>query len=80
MTDEEVDIFIARNCTKVTEIIDGHKEVWGLILGHESWENIEAIYSIPHEKIDEFLDEAREQWMKKWWKIDCALRHLERNR
>jgi len=78
MTDEEVEIYIALNCTKVTEIIEWHKEVWWLILGHESWENIEAIYSIPYEKIDDFLDQARAQWMKKGWKIDCALRHLER--
>ena len=58
--------------------MEWHKEVWWLILGHESWENIEAIYSVPYEKIDEFLDQAREQWMKKGWKIDNALRHLER--
>ena len=78
MTDEEVDIFIALNCTKITKIIEWHKEVNGLILWHESGENIEAIYSVPYEKIDDFLDQARNEGMKKGWKIDNALRHLER--
>jgi len=78
MTNEEVDIYIALSCSKVTKIVEGHKEVNGLILWHESGENIEAIYSVPYEKIDDFLDQARNEGMKKGWKIDNALRHLER--
>jgi len=78
MTDEEVDVFIAFNCTKITEILEWYKEVNGQILKHEEWENIKAIYSVPYEEIDDFMDIAKADGIKKWWKIDCALRNLER--
>ncbi len=78
MTDEEVDVCIALNCKKVTDLIEWHKQVWGLILGHEDWENITSIYSVPYSEIDNFLDQAKAEGMKKWSKIDCALRHYEK--
>ncbi|MCH2189200.1 NUDIX hydrolase [Candidatus Gracilibacteria bacterium] len=77
MTDEEIDIFIALNCIQVSEIIEGRKQVGDLILGHGESENIISIYSVPYEEIDNFLQQAREEGMKKGGKIDCALRHYE---
>lgn len=78
MTNEEVDIFIALNCFKIKDILNWYKNVGWLNIAHESGENINAIYSIPYKEIYDFLDMAREEWMKKWGKIDCALSHFER--
>ena len=78
MTDEEVDIFIALNCTKINKIIEWFKEVDWFILKHENWENINSIYSVPYKEVYDFMDMAKSEWMKKWGKIDCALNHFER--
>jgi hypothetical protein len=78
MTDEEVDIFIAFNCKKIEDIIEWFNEVNWFILKHENWENINSIYSVPYKEVYDFMDIARNEWMKKWWKIDCALNHFER--
>ena len=78
MTDEEVEICIALNCSKVSKLIEWYKQVWDLILGHEDWENITSIYSVPYPQIDSFLKQAKLEGMKKGSKIDCALRHYEK--
>lgn len=67
MTNEEVDLYIALNCDKVTDILE-----------HDDGETISAIYAIPFNDIDEFLEEIVKRWVKKWGKIEWALRHLER--
>ncbi len=79
MTNEEVNIFIARNCKKVTELIDGYKKVWGLFIKHEEAELIDAIYSIPYEDIDNFLETAQSQWIRRGSKLDVGLRAYERD-
>lgn len=78
MTNEKVDIFIAFNCNKITEIIDWYKEVNWHIVKHEAWENISAIYSVPHKDIYNFLDTVESNWIAVGWKIDRALSKLER--
>ena len=79
MTNEEIDVFIAFNVTKVDEIINkDFKNVNWFFVNHESSENIKAIYSVPYKEIYDFMDMAKKDWMKKWWKIDCALNHFER--
>ena len=79
MTDEEIDVFIALNVTQVDKILDeDFKNIDWFFLKHIWWENIKSIYSVPYKEIYDFMDMARKEWMKKGWKIDCALNHFER--
>lgn len=78
LTNEEVTIFVAQLCEKTTHILDGYEEVWGLFLRHEPRELIDRIYAVPHWEIDSFLESCHKQGMKRWSKIDAALRAYEK--
>jgi hypothetical protein len=47
-------------------------------LKHIGGENIKSIYSVPYKEIYDFMDMAKNDWMKKWGKINCTLNHFER--
>lgn len=74
MTNEQVNIFIAKNCKKVEELLEGYRENQWLIVKHESAELIDAIYSVPYDEIDDFLDQAQSEWMQRGSKVDVGLR------